>query len=487
MPVGVDGDAWADRANALVASAEEERIAFWRPHETWSPRFLDSLLAAVNDGSGAYGAVVEAESDLVRTELGPQETLIWRPARGLAGMLVSRSALQEVPFRVEAGDQYGWDHLLRSSFPRNFVPFIAARDTHASSAPLPPGVMTSYEHVIRAERIIDWDLLRERATERIESRVSLLVPTFRDWRYTATAVATALNTGSGDMEVVVLDNGSSRNVSRILTALTAADRRVQVRRVACNTNFATGSNLAFAASTGARVVFLNNDTDPREGWLEPLVSALDDPTVRGAQPLLLYPDDSVQTAGTVFHGPHLVPSHFLTSHPREDVPSAQKLRFHAVTAACLAMRADTVAAARGFDPHFVNGMEDVDLCLRLGGINDKVFVTVTDSQVAHHESKSLGRSTRNGSNRLLLLARWGARLPGPEKEPWTSAGFEVVAAPLTGAVPKTSCRTAVTPILRRLRTSVSAGNAAGLPRLRWAIKIAAPGGPRGNGWGDVAF
>jgi hypothetical protein len=43
------------------------------------------------------------------------------------------------------------------------------------------------------------------------------------------------------------------------------------------------------------------------------------------------------------------------------------------------------------------------------------------------------------------------------------------------------------PLVIRPASTVTSGPATGAPSLRWAIKIAAPCGPAGDGWGDVAF
>jgi GT2 family glycosyltransferase len=478
----------AERANAVLRASEEDWFAFWSPRQTWSPDLLATLLTATpGPASSSTGDIVLGPDGRPYGPVRGDEGAMWRRPRSLAGMVLSRHALGDDPFRAEAGDVYQWDFLLRSKHEPAYVPFVAVRLTGEDVDPGPPGTLSTDEHVLRAERLLDWTALRENALGRAATRTSLLVPTYHDWRYTCQALETALSTTTADVEAVVVDNGSPRDVTSILAAVFAGEPGVHLHRLPMNTNFSTGSNVAFARSTGATVVFLNNDTEPRQGWLEPLVSALAEPGVLGAQPLLLYPDDSIQTAGTVFYGRGSIAGHLLASFPQEDLRPQLQLRFRAVTAACMALRADVVAAAEGFDPHYANGMEDVDLCLRLGEQRDGHFVTVRESLVVHYESKSPGRFAKSESNRLRFLREWGDRLPAVETAPWEEAGFEVTALRAAPGLRVSGRRTAVEPVLRRPPVTVTEGPGRGLPSLRWAIKIAAHGGPRGDGWGDVAF
>lgn len=332
---------------------------------------------------------------------------------------------------------------------------------------------------------IDWSAAAGKP--RVAERTSILIPTFRDWRMTERAVADVLANSDGDIEVVVVDNGSPRSITSILTARFLADDRVRTIRLPINTNFAGGSNLALIESTGGTVVFLNNDTQVREGWLPPLLTALAEPDVIAAQPLLVYPDETIQSAGTVFSGEGSIPVHFLAGHPVEDAAGVDDITFDAITAAAMAIRADVAIAAHGFDPEYINGMEDVDLCLRLREYPGGHFVVRSESVVVHHESKTPGRMDRIEPNRLRFLDRWEGRLPGPQVEPWLGAGFEVQRFDEGKPLPVSGRHTMRTPVLARHPQLVDSGAGAGLPRLRWALKVSAPGGEGGSRWGDVAF
>ena len=225
--------------------------------------------------------------------------------------------------------------------------------------------------------------------------------------------------------MVVWDNGSSPEVAAALDRL--AGDRVQVHHAAENHGFALGNNLALAHATGDVVVFLNNDTTVPPGWLAPLREALDDPDVLGAQPLLLYPSGTIQSAGIAFPTCGGLPHAFLQGFPAEDAYGVEGLRFHALTGAALALRFRTRCALRGFDPVFTNGMEDVDLCHRLAQRRDGHFRVLDAAPVVHHESRTPGRYDKHLANRAVYLDRW-QRVVAPRDDAalWATRGLRVV-------------------------------------------------------------
>lgn len=131
-----------------------------------------------------------------------------------------------------------------------------------------------------------------------------------------------------------------------------------------NVGFARACNQGAANASGDRLVFLNNDTIAQPGWLDRLDTALDEHPLVGAR--LLYPDGRVQHAGVDIRDEAGILVAYnrrrgLIDHPEPARP------VDAVTGACLAIRRDLWDQLDGFDEGFVNGYEDVDLCLRAGG------------------------------------------------------------------------------------------------------------------------
>ncbi len=166
-------------------------------------------------------------------------------------------------------------------------------------------------------------------------------------------------------------------------------------------SFAENCNTGAEGADGDLLVFLNDDTQLLIGWLQPLVDAFTDPTVGIAGSRLVYPDGRVQHAGVYFDRPGGV----LTAHNyTEERPSGS---VDAVTGACMAVRADLFFNLGGFDRSYVNGYEDVDLCIRAKKLGFEI-VYVAESTVIHYESQSgAARWTHVRENVARLQAQHG--------------------------------------------------------------------------------
>jgi hypothetical protein len=79
---------------------------------------------------------------------------------------------------------------------------------------------------------------------------------------------------------------------------------------------------------------------------------------------------------------------------------------YAVTGACMLMRRADFEAAGGFDEAFLNGCEDIDLCLNIRYLGKQIYVA-PKSQILHHVSLSRSRtSLQNEKNSQYLYAKW---------------------------------------------------------------------------------
>lgn len=317
---------------------------------------------------------------------------------------------------------------------------------------------------------VDWN--QQPVSTRVQGRVSVVMPMYGQHQLTEAAIRAVLDTTlSRDVEIVVVDNGSPLESTWRIATIFSGDSRVKFVRLPRNLNFSTGSNYGAANSTGEYVLFLNNDTEVRGNWLDPLLERIQNPEVAGVQPLLLFPDDSIQSAGTVFAVDDALPVPFLVGLPRELGSVARDIDFQVVTAAALLMRSSEFAEFGGFDASYVNGMEDVDLCLRMSATGKK-FVVEPSSIVHHHESKTPGRGKNIVANRLQFIRAWKGRLPKAQPELWKLAGLRISDVTSDGhPIPGPKVQ------LERVRTA----------KHRWGIKYSANGGPRGDSWGDTYF
>jgi GT2 family glycosyltransferase len=224
-------------------------------------------------------------------------------------------------------------------------------------------------------------------------------------------------------EVIVVDDASTDATADLLADYGG---RVRVVTHAANAGFGRSCNDGAAAARGEYLVFLNNDTEPRPDWLDALCAAADAAPRAGVLGCkLLYPDGTVQHAGVVFH-PDGTPRHlyagFPADHPAVNVPR----RFQAVTGACLLVRRALFEELDGFDTRFVNGYEDVDLCLRAGERGHEVLYR-PEAVVVHYESVTRsGRRVEDQRNHRRHLDRWAGRVRADEFDYYVADGLLAV-------------------------------------------------------------
>ena len=289
--------------------------------------------------------------------------------------------------------------------------------------------------------------------------------------------ATLRTSGTHDVEVVIVDNGSKLEVGERLVVAFLSEPRVRYHRFGRNLGFGLACNLGQAVSTGEYVLFLNNDTIPRGDWLDAMLPLLDDPDVRGVQPLLLYADDTIQSAGLYFPAKDTLPCHFLVGHPPEDARRAGERGFSAVSGTALLMRAHEFESLDGFDTEFVNGMEDADLCLRALDRFGGRFQVAPTAKVTHLEGRTAGRNDHVLANRAAFMRRWRSRLPQPDIERLSDIGFRLA---------HIGADDVAIPMPRPVLTRDRGGRLLSPPdRLRWGIKLPSIPGPSGDHWGDT--
>lgn len=262
------------------------------------------------------------------------------------------------------------------------------------------------ELAAKGQKLVDWDSLASDLVARKAGRTSIIICAYNNAGITRKCLASLLDGAIGeDDEIILVDNGSDPESFAPVAEFARNHGRIRFIENGENLNFAIGNNIGFAASTGEHVVFLNNDTEVHKGWLPPLIEELADPHVLGTQPRLTFPDGNIQCAGVVFSGRSPLGYSLYSDIPGDSPLGLKKRYLRAVTAACIAMRARDYAAVRGFDPIYINGQEDVDLCLRLGR-GEARFLYVPQSRVTHHEGKTAGRGKHVLANRRVFVARW---------------------------------------------------------------------------------
>ena len=247
------------------------------------------------------------------------------------------------------------------------------------------------------------DLKRTQAQKRFTC--SIIIPAWNKVELTQQCLV-ALGPATEDVsfELIVVDNHSTDSTPQFLSSL-GGDVRIITNDE--NLGFAKACNQGAAIATGEYLVFLNNDTIPLTGWLSAMVDEVrthPDVTVVGSK--LLYQDGTTQHAGVAIDRNNLTPYHIYNGFAA-DHPAVNKRReLNAVTAACLLIRRSVFAELGGFDEGFLNGFEDVDLCLRVREKHGRI-VYQPRSVLYHLESQTPGRKQHDQANAHRLQQRWG--------------------------------------------------------------------------------
>lgn len=241
---------------------------------------------------------------------------------------------------------------------------------------------------------------------------SIIIPVFNQWELTRACLkALASTIKDKSVEVIVVDNASTDVTQEACPFLGKQLFGNTFRYFRCtnNMNFGPASNIGAAMAVGEYLIFLNNDTVPLPGWYQPLIDDFSRfSKIAATGPLLLYPKSepfghTIQHLGVVV-SPFLKVGHLYEGIPA-DSPLARKRRFfQIITGACMAIPRKLFIAVGLFDEKFINGFEDVDLCLRLRQQGYRMTVN-PKAKVIHHKSQTPGRHQHEEANSRYLLQK----------------------------------------------------------------------------------
>jgi GT2 family glycosyltransferase len=226
--------------------------------------------------------------------------------------------------------------------------------------------------------------------------VSIIIPCFNKWELTRNCLDHLEQTTTDvEYEVILIDNGSTDATEAESKKLT--NPRFFVARNNTNLNFSGGCNQGARRARGEFLHFLNNDTTPLDGWLSAMLQDITDYGSAIVGSKLLYPNGTIQHAGVAFTREVQFPYHPYKRLPGKHPFVNHRRELQCVTGASLLIRGDTFEKLGGFDEAYVNGGEDIDLCVRCfraGGL----VAYQPKSQLIHLESQSPGRMDNNTKN-----------------------------------------------------------------------------------------
>lgn len=245
---------------------------------------------------------------------------------------------------------------------------------------------------------------------RDEELLSIIMPVYKGAELTKKTIETLLISLDERLnyELIVVLNGCDFETKDVVNKL-RLKYKFKVVNLNTNLNFSMGCNIGYINSKGSKLIFVNNDMvfDKNE-WAVSISKALDLEGIGCASVKLCYEDSTVQSAGFVWSERSFFPLEIYKNLKSSELSSYAIL--DGVTGACLGIKSFNFAKVKGFDPIFINGSEDIDLCLKLRvNLNLKSYVDY-DANVVHLESKSPNRAVHILPNRRYFYQIWNGAI-----------------------------------------------------------------------------
>jgi GT2 family glycosyltransferase len=251
--------------------------------------------------------------------------------------------------------------------------------------------------------------------------VSIIIPT-RDQAALLQRCLTSLRqkTDYAPIEMVIVDNGSTKPETQAFLQDLALDPRIQIVTDDAEFNFSRLINHGVRIARGEILAFVNDDIETdKPDWLREMVSHAIRPEVGAVGARLWYPDGRLQHAGVVL-GLHGVARHAFQRFLPQPVAVMNRTfilsqNYSAVTAACMVLRKTVFDDVGGFDENLPNNFNDVDFCLRLRERGWQIIWTPY-ADLIHQESASRGRHSDSAERAQLLhdmaylQEKWGEQL-----------------------------------------------------------------------------
>lgn len=230
-------------------------------------------------------------------------------------------------------------------------------------------------------------------------------------------LASLLNTIPGDLdyEIILIDDGSTDGTREWLSGIN--NQNISVIFNENNLGYARSNNKAINVAQGNILGLLNNDLILLDGWLEPMLQALYNShlatgIVGNIQHRVI--DHAIDHTG--INVSHLATLHHIHESPNNDEIFTRRF---AITGACCLLFKQDFLAVGGFDEQYINGGEDVDLCLKLSAMLNKHAYTANSSNVMHHVSLSRDPdSSNNEKNSQRLFSKWHPVILQEVKNAW---------------------------------------------------------------------
>ena len=232
-------------------------------------------------------------------------------------------------------------------------------------------------------------------------RVTVIIPVYDDTAMTLACLRSLADDQPSEarVEYVVVDDASPTDVAAQLAQIPG----ITFLRNGENLGFLRTCNRAALLSKADYLVFLNNDTLVRPGWLDELVRTAErDPRIGVVGAKLIYPDGTLQEAGGLIWRD--ASGWNYGRGERADDPAYEYVRdADYCSGAALLVRRSLFNQLGGFDERYAPAyFEDSDLCFAVRRAGSRV-VYQPRSVVVHREGGTGGTDTGAGVKRHQVL------------------------------------------------------------------------------------
>ncbi len=246
-----------------------------------------------------------------------------------------------------------------------------------------------------------------------EVKISIVIPVFNQFQFTRACLASLQeHQGTERFEVIVVDDGSTDATAEAVPRIPGI---VYLHNQA-NSGFIASCNRGAEKARGKYLVFLNNDTLVRAGWLRALLSTFtDEPEAGIVGSKLLYPNGRLQEAGGIIWQDASGWNYGKFDDPEK--PEYNYLReVDYCSAAALMIPKALFWSIEGFDSRYAPAYyEDTDLAFKVRQARYKVLYQPL-SEVIHYEGATGGTDVSAGTkrhqdiNRSTFATRWADEL-----------------------------------------------------------------------------
>lgn len=469
----------AQALNTGLARARGDHVVLLAPGRLLHPDHVATMLAHAS--ATGHPVVTAGASGAARSH---EELLAGRPA-DLGTTLIARDAVNHVggldeELEAPLEGPLGLDLMLRLASLHGLEPVDVPATRPGHPRATEPG--PDWDSWVLERHLVDWAGAAGRATD--DGVVTIVLPLGAEPRRTVEWLSAMPRGGA---ELILVGTRLRRFHHVLAGAIAAVVDGARMISVLAPVNTSVATNIGLSRATGSTALVVRPGAmPPRQPILSTLASAVAQPDVALAQPLVVDDQGVVLSAGARFAPHHANPTFFLAGHPVSDAQRIGTCAIPAPASPVVAIATADAIALRGLDCRFRSALAETDLGLRAwaAGLGRSVLVPeVVITSRTHYATPSvlvdaLDTLTRNASPRpadetAALLRR---------------AGFEVTGERNRRIDPVDSQDPLDPPVLvpDQVVRAID-GLHEHPPRLRWAVDIASPAAPRGDRWGDTHF